>query len=79
MHQRIGDRFLMQADIYVDGSEVCSASFTVDGTGNKYVTDTWARGTYTFTAGQYISVKFDVTGTLQYDYPMGYIELQFDT
>lgn len=66
-------------DVYVDGVEVYSVTHTVDATGIQIATPgSQARDTDTFTAGQWISFKFDIGGTIQYDRPQGMLLVQYD-
>lgn len=68
----------VECEVRVGDVVVYSVSETVDGTGSRSIYGTQARGTDTFSAGDIITAKIDVTGTIQYDYPGGYIEVVFD-
>ena len=68
----------MECEVNVGASVVYSVSETVDGTGARSIYGNQARGTDTFSAGDIIWTRVDITGTIQYDYPGGYIEVVFD-
>ena len=68
----------VEVAIYLDGVEQCTALWTVDATGWKNWHATWARGAHTFAADQFIGIYFDITGTVQWDYPICGVEIQND-
>ena len=68
----------VEIEVSVNGTPVYEVEATLAGTGFTEVYDTQARGEDTFSAGDFIIVRFDITGTLQFDSVCGLIELQFD-
>ena len=68
----------MKYEIRVNGSVVWNDTKTLDATGNVIWYATQARGTDTFSAGDYITTRMDVSGTLQYDSVFAGFEVVFD-
>lgn len=65
-------------EVWINGSVVYSITKTFDATGNQSWTGTQARGTTTFSAGDIMSLRFDLTGTAQWDQAFYSIEVQYD-
>jgi hypothetical protein len=63
---------------YIDGAKTFADSFYIDATGWHDSQTTFARDTYTFSAGSFLSAEFDIEGTLQYDVPIVTLDLQLD-
>ena len=66
-------------DVKLDNvSEITDCTHTLAATGITTWTRSWVRGEHTFTANQGITLEFNVTGTLQYDYHQYLIVIQLD-
>ena len=63
---------------YIDGVKTFADSLYVTGTGMQERPGTFARGTYTFAAGEQLYAEFDIEGTIQYDRPYLTWDLQLD-
>lgn len=63
---------------YIDGVKTFADSLYVTGTGMQERPGSFARGTYTFTAGEQLYAEFDIEGTIQYDKPYLTWDLQLD-
>ena len=68
----------VELEVRVNDSAVYELSDTLAATGAGDVYGTQARGTDTFSAGDFITALVDINGTVQYDTYGGYIEVQFD-
>jgi len=67
-----------EVEVYVDGVDVYDLVHTAAATGHTYDWDTQPRGTDTFSAGDHISVRVDVTGTINYDLAFVVVGVQYD-
>lgn len=67
------------ARLYINGNATVAVdSFYIDATGYYGEEIVFTRGTYPFSAGDFIAMQFDVNGTLQYDKPIVMLDLQLD-
>ncbi len=66
------------ATIYVNTGAVFTATWTVDATGPGSWYATQPRGVDTFSAGDVFTVLCDVTGTVEFHYPIATVDLQLD-
>ena len=67
-----------ELEILVNNAEVFAPTNTIAATGVDGVYGTQARDTDTFVAGDVITARIVVSGTIQWDGANGYIEVQFD-
>ena len=73
-----GANATLDYEIYVNGVEVYALSWEIDADEVHLMYDTQARGEDTFSAGDFVSVYIDIADTVNYSYPQGLIEVQFD-
>ena len=66
------------AQCYIGGAKAFTDSFYINGTGVYTSYDTFARDTEPFSAGDILSIYFDIDGTLSYDKPIVILDLQLD-